>query len=590
MQKVSEDVVNLLAVAGGRQEMAVTSTLNVGVGAKDGSLTRAIHLGTVQFALIHADSTYAPWHIADDATVHASLTIPYRSLEGGRGVIVLFLARHASMVSVTNPLWTRLADDFAVFLERRKNSVDIGRISGYQLAIADLLRDVLAVTHIASAYELVLSLLTSRAEARAAWIVDWDERYASVNAIQLVAVRGGQGADLAVKKWCADEGAGHSWLREVIATVKQTERAAIKEARTDARLRRWRDSETVMAQAAVVGAWPLWTDDGLTSVLFIASADAAYFSSSLQVFLHQVVEVLHIADQQKRNAVEIRRRTLLYQALLDEADAVLKMRAEQPLMEETCKRLVESTLFESAWLGRPKEKEACEIFASASVSSGVPNPGDASAQGLTKLERQLLQHAWQTGQVVFPSPETLIYSKEVADVPPIVLLPIFRNEKQWAILVVRHRTTNILSADLMGLLQRIASLLGRGLDEIDLKRQLAVEQNRQTWLATHDALTGLSNRRGLEDYFGPALLRAQRNKTLLAVVIMDLDDFKPVNDTYGHEVGDRLLKAVAGALQQAIRNTDFLVRLGGDEFVLLLEGPPVSDTVLDGIMQLPIWG
>ncbi|MBE7562025.1 GGDEF domain-containing protein [Acidithiobacillus sp. HP-6] len=66
----------------------------------------------------------------------------------------------------------------------------------------------------------------------------------------------------------------------------------------------------------------------------------------------------------------------------------------------------------------------------------------------------------------------------------------------------------------------------------------------------------------METYFFHAILSAQRNRTSLAVLLIDLDDFKPVNDTYGHEAGDRLLVRVAGALQDAIRNTDFLVRLG----------------------------
>ena len=84
----------------------------------------------------------------------------------------------------------------------------------------------------------------------------------------------------------------------------------------------------------------------------------------------------------------------------------------------------------------------------------------------------------------------------------------------------------------------------------------------------------------METYFFHAILSAQRNRTSLAVLLIDLDDFKPVNDTYGHEAGDRLLVRVAGALQDAIRNTDFLVRLGGDEFVILLEGLHKTDDLL----------
>ncbi len=184
-----------------------------------------------------------------------------------------------------------------------------------------------------------------------------------------------------------------------------------------------------------------------------------------------------------------------------------------------------------------------------------------------------------TGKALFPSLTPRKEATSNTDIP-VALLPVLRSAKLRSVLVVRSQLTEYLSEDVAGLLQRVASLLGRGLDEMDLKQKLADEQIRQSWLASHDPLTGLINRRGLETYFFHAILRAQRNRTSLAVLLIDLDDFKPVNDTYGLEAGDRLLVRVAGALQDAIRNTDFLVRLGGDEFVILLEGLHKTDDLL----------
>ncbi len=88
--------------------------------------------------------------------------------------------------------------------------------------------------------------------------------------------------------------------------------------------------------------------------------------------------------------------------------------------------------------------------------------------------------------------------------------------------------------------------------------------------ALFDPLTGLGNRVLLQDRLEQALARSQRNGTLLAVAVMDLDGFKPVNDTHGHAAGDRLLVALAQRLRQCTREVDTVVRLGGDEFVLLL--------------------
>jgi diguanylate cyclase (GGDEF)-like protein/PAS domain S-box-containing protein len=100
------------------------------------------------------------------------------------------------------------------------------------------------------------------------------------------------------------------------------------------------------------------------------------------------------------------------------------------------------------------------------------------------------------------------------------------------------------------------------------ERKLAEEQVRH--LAHHDALTGLPNRRLLEDRLEQALVRGKRQNLLAAVLFIDLDRFKLVNDTLGHRIGDLLLKAVANRLRELLREGDTVSRVGGDEFVLVL--------------------
>lgn len=89
--------------------------------------------------------------------------------------------------------------------------------------------------------------------------------------------------------------------------------------------------------------------------------------------------------------------------------------------------------------------------------------------------------------------------------------------------------------------------------------------------AMHDPLTGLPNRTLFMDRLKHAVMRAKRHHTLLALMFVDLDGFKPINDTYGHPVGDRLLVALAGRLQDGLRGSDTAARFGGDEFMILCE-------------------
>jgi diguanylate cyclase (GGDEF)-like protein/PAS domain S-box-containing protein len=105
------------------------------------------------------------------------------------------------------------------------------------------------------------------------------------------------------------------------------------------------------------------------------------------------------------------------------------------------------------------------------------------------------------------------------------------------------------------------------------KLQDALAQNE--YLASHDALTGVPNRRLLEDRIEQALARADRMRHKVAVLALDLDDFKAVNDTFGHRVGDLVLKSVVTRLESRLRASDTLARTGGDEFTVLAE---VADT------------
>jgi len=95
-------------------------------------------------------------------------------------------------------------------------------------------------------------------------------------------------------------------------------------------------------------------------------------------------------------------------------------------------------------------------------------------------------------------------------------------------------------------------------------------EERVEYVAMHDPLTGLPSRRLFQDRLKQAIVHAQRNHTLAAVLYVDLDKFKPVNDTYGHEAGDAVLQEVAARLKSCLRASDTVARVGGDEFVVIL--------------------
>jgi diguanylate cyclase (GGDEF)-like protein len=112
--------------------------------------------------------------------------------------------------------------------------------------------------------------------------------------------------------------------------------------------------------------------------------------------------------------------------------------------------------------------------------------------------------------------------------------------------------------------------------ESALKQAKAYQEQIEA-LALYDPLTGLANRREFQRAFDDAIAYAKRHGTVIALLLFDLDRFKEVNDTYGHPVGDELLKYIADTLRESTRETDTVARLGGDEFAIILTGIEVAE-------------
>ncbi len=135
-------------------------------------------------------------------------------------------------------------------------------------------------------------------------------------------------------------------------------------------------------------------------------------------------------------------------------------------------------------------------------------------------------------------------------------------------------------------LKRTAAELFRSNNELKLK------EDHLRYLAYHDPLTGLSNRKFFAEQLYESLHWAQHNNLLLGLLFIDLDGFKQVNDTLGHETGDRLLMTIAGRLSNSLRASDTVSRLGGDEFTVILRAIPnvqiaakVAEKILSSITK-----
>ncbi len=164
-----------------------------------------------------------------------------------------------------------------------------------------------------------------------------------------------------------------------------------------------------------------------------------------------------------------------------------------------------------------------------------------------------------------------------------VIIPIFRHEKIVAILGVGNKLVNYDEDDV-----RLLTIVADAAWEVAAKKigeeeriTLLAQQCLVEQLAMHDSLTGLPNRRLLSERIALSLAQCRRNKSMAALMMFDLDKFKPVNDTFGHAVGDIVLQQVATRTLEILhRSSDSIARLGGDEFVLLM---PQIDAISNAV-------
>jgi diguanylate cyclase (GGDEF)-like protein len=153
----------------------------------------------------------------------------------------------------------------------------------------------------------------------------------------------------------------------------------------------------------------------------------------------------------------------------------------------------------------------------------------------------------------------------------VFTFPLRQGDRRLGALDLYRDAVGDLTADEVATAQTLADVAAAYLVNAQARSDLQRTSDRSHERSVHDALTGLPNRILLLERIGHAILRTGRSKKLVAVLFVDLDRFKTVNDVHGHQTGDALLVAVGARIGAALRSEDTLARLSGDEFVILCE-------------------
>lgn len=296
--------------------------------------------------------------------------------------------------------------------------------------------------------------------------------------------------------------------------------------------------------------------------------------------LHNNISVWTLEDVTSR---DMARR--LYHALVNAADAALLATDAEELCSRACADLVRDTLFHAVWIGRVHATGQLEVVSRAGEGTeGIEQINQCMGDYCSPSLSLVVMRAWKERSLVYSNDEL----SEQANNPcfdfirdnnwrAVLSTPLWRGDQIWAIMTFASPLAHVFDEQSIALCKRVASLLGHALDKLDVKHRIECLQEQEAQRARHDVLTGLPNRLALAEYLPQALARAQRYNTSVAIGLIDLDGFKQVNDTYGHEAGDRLLQQLGERLQALLRQTDYIARLGGDEFVVVLEGLAMTE-------------
>ena len=208
---------------------------------------------------------------------------------------------------------------------------------------------------------------------------------------------------------------------------------------------------------------------------------------------------------------------------------------------------------------------------------------DAVALRFEKLQSELGQGpgvvAFETGAAValpdlrwddrFPAFSS---TAQAEGLRAVFTFPLRHGESRLGTLGLYRDAPGHLDADASVAAQTLADVTSAYLLNARARAELADACARLRHASLHDSLTGLPNRALFDQRLGVAVGRVPRSSTVTAILFIDLDRFKAVNDTHGHQIGDQLLVAIATRLGLALRPHDTLARLGGDEFIVLCEG------------------
>jgi diguanylate cyclase (GGDEF)-like protein len=333
-------------------------------------------------------------------------------------------------------------------------------------------------------------------------------------------------------------------------------------------------------------AFPLLVGGQSAGVMLFISSEPDTFTIEFAELLQRLADNVSFAlgnfdraDEKARTEQQKERLTRMFAALSATNEAIMRAKSRTELYEMVCEAAAQGGKFASAniALARP-DSDFFELAAVAGPTSESARHVRISTSEAQPEGRGLAGTAFRSGKACISndylaSRNTHAFHDQAHKdgARSGAAFPLTVRERVIGVMLFLSLETETFTAEFAELLQRLADNVSFALENFDRADEKQMADERIEYLASHDSLTQLPNREMFNGLLRHAIGAAGRYQRQFAVLFIDLDRFKVINDSLGHEAGDRLLVEVANRLRGALRASDIVARLGGDEFVVILE-------------------
>jgi diguanylate cyclase (GGDEF)-like protein len=397
------------------------------------------------------------------------------------------------------------------------------------------------------------------------------------NRLHYVAGAGDQGD--VFRGLCATAHGDSIGAQDLARAAVQTGRSCIaNDYSSDARVGAWRDNG-VVARAGAVAAIPIMKGGTSTGVALFFVSEQNFFGDDIVVSLERLVDNLSFVLGRFVQHEETARFNALVAALSATNEVVMRAESRIDLFQLICETVVSGGIFcEASILLPDADNEFLNAVAASGPASKALKHLNIPLNPVHPERRNPSAIAYCTAKLSFSNDvqaecykdSPLIDIIRKADIKSGAAVPLLNWGKPIGVMIVSSNERNIFSPAFLEVLVRMARNISFAFENFERAEEKERSEKTIRYLAAHDSLTGLANRVTFNELLDAAIKTAHRHDRQCALLFIDLDQFKLINDTFGHAEGDSFLIEMARRLRNVVRASDVIARLGGDEFVILL--------------------